>query len=185
VNPVPHGGSGGPRPIVVELPLSGYRVDREPDHCGLGRVVDDAIRCSFGGDRIVARGISIDDHPGHTVDDLVATILATGTDRYDPCRVGDRYDNVDGKQIDLFGFRRTVTARMRLFEHLCWGFYHGAIAVHGRPVRLDIITIYDALLLRAVLHRYAGRTDRKRDGFRFVAPENKPAAVLGVMVLGR
>lgn len=170
---------------VLTVPLADYTVDTEPDHTGIGRRVDDAIREHFAGRKIVARGISADEHPDLSVDDLVKIILSTGTDRYDPGRAGDRYDNIDGKHIDLFGFRRTVTPGMKLFANLSWGFYHSSIEIHGRPTRLDIVTIYDASQLRAVLHQYEGRPDRKRDGYRFSNPERKAAAVLGVIKLGR
>lgn len=170
---------------VITVPLPDYQVRSEPDLRVIGRRVDAVIRSHFADTKIVARGVSADDHPQLSVDDLIKIILTTGTDRYDPDRVGDRYDNVEGKHVDLFGMRRTVTARMRLFDQLSWGFYYGAMEIRGRPVRLDIVTIYDAARLRSVLHRYPGREDRKRDGFRFVDPDQKPAAVLGVTKLGR
>lgn len=170
---------------VITVPLREYQVRTEPDHRSISTPVDAVIRTNFPGCRIVARGVSADDHPGLTVDGLIKIILSTGTDRYDPDRPGDRYENIQNKHIDLFGFRRTVTPRMRLFEQLSWGFYHGSIEIRGRPTRLDIVTIYDATLLRAVFHQYDGREDRKRDGFRFVDPEHKADAVLGVIKLGR
>jgi hypothetical protein len=170
---------------VVTIPLEDYTVDTEPDHGKIGRQVDDVIREHFAGRKIVARGLSGDDHPDRTVDDLIHTIQTIGTDRYDPDRQGDRYANIGAKHIDLFGFRRTVTTRMKLFAALSWGFYHGSIEIHGHPTRLDIVTIYDASQLRAVLHQYEGRSDRKRDGFQFVDPEHRNAAVLGVLKLVR
>ncbi|SDT42522.1 hypothetical protein [Microlunatus soli] len=170
---------------VLTVPLADYTVDAEPDHGAIGRRVDDVIRGRFAGRRIVARGGSADDHPTLSVDDLIKIILTTGTDRYDPNRAGDRYANIEGKHIDLFGMRRTVTPRMRLFADLSWGFYHGSIEVHGRPTRLDIVTIYDSAQLRAVLHRYHGRADPKRDGFRFAVPDDVATTVLGVVKLGR
>lgn len=170
---------------IITVPLPDYQVQSEPDHRRIGRRVDDAVRAHFAGRKIVARGVSAEDHPGLTVDELIGIILRTGTDRYDPDRAGDRYANIDGRHIDLFGFRRTVTPRMRLFDQLSWGFYHGSIEIHGRPTRLDIVSIYDASALRAVLHRYAGREDAKRDGFRFADPAHMARAVLGVIKLGR
>ncbi|GAB3917629.1 hypothetical protein GCM10011575_31190 [Microlunatus endophyticus] len=172
--------------VVVTVPLPQYGVvANEPDHAEIGQLVDDAIREHFAGRKIVARGLSVDDHPNHTVDDLINIILTTGTDRYDPNRTGDRYANISGKHIDLFGFRRTVTPRMNLFANLSWGFYHGSIEVRGHPTRLDIVTVYDASQLRAVLHQYEGRSDRKRDGFRFADPHHAADAVLGVVKLDR
>lgn len=170
---------------VLTILMPDYTVDTEPNHAKIGRRVDDMIREHFAGRKIVARGISADDHPDRTVADLVTTILSTGTDRYDPQRHGDRYDNIDGKHIDLFGFRRTVTPRMRLFADLSWGFYHGSIEIHGHPTRLDIVTIYDSSQLRAVLHQYQEQAGRKRDGFRFTDPQHRAAAVLGVLRLDR
>lgn len=170
---------------VVTVPLPEYTESSEPDHRALGRRVDAAIRANFGGATIVARGVSADDHEDLDADGLIKIILAVSTDRYDPNREGDRYDNVEGEHIDLFGFRRTVTGRMRLFDQLSWGFYHGSIEIHGHPTRLDIVTIYDATRLRSVLHHYRGREDRKRDGFRFIDPDRKTDAVLGVIKLGR
>ncbi len=116
---------------------------------------------------------------------MINIISTTGSDRYDPSRSGDRYTNIEGKHIDLFGLRRTVTPRMRMFADLSWGFYHGAIAIHGHPTRLDIVSIYNATRLRAVLHRYEGRPDSKRDGFRFIDPDRKTEALLGLIQLGR
>lgn len=170
---------------VIPVSLPDYQVQSEPDHRAIGRRVDAVITSHFSGATIIARGLSADDHPQLTVEELINIILTTGTDRYDPKRTGDRYANVQDKRIDLFGFRRTVRPRMHLFEQLSWGFYHGAIEVRGRPERLDIVTIYDATHLRSVLHRYQGREDWKRDGFRFVDPDHKAAAVLGVIQLGR
>ena len=170
---------------VLTVPLHDYTVDIEPDHGAIGRRVDDAIRERFTGHKIVARGLSADDHPGHDVDELINIILTSGTDRYDPDRPGDRYAAIGGKRIDLFGFRRAVTPRMNLFANLSWGFYHGSIEIHGHPTRLDIVTIYDARQLRAVLHQYEGRPDRKRDGFRFADPQRPAAAVLGIVKLDR
>jgi hypothetical protein len=65
------------------------------------------------------------------------------------------------------------------------GFSHGSIAIHGRPTRLQLVIIYVATRLRAVLHRYAERRDHKRDGFGSVDPDRKPDAVPGIIQLGR
>ena len=171
--------------VGVTVPLPQYSVADEPDHAVNGRLVDDAIREHLTRRVIVSRGLSADDHPGYTVDDLIDITLTIGTDRYDPNRTGDRYANIGGKHIDLFGFRRTVTPRMKLFANLSWGFYHGSIEVHGHPTRLDIVTMYDARQLQAVLHQYEGRPDPKRDGFRFADPHHAADAALGIVKLNR
>ena len=166
---------------AVELP--GYYVHTEPDHQAIGKVVDDELRKHFMGQKIVVRGVSSAAHPHMSTNELVAAISTLGTDRYDPNRAGDRYDNLAGKHIDLFAFRRTVTPRMQLFRYISWGFYHGGITIHGAPIRIDTLIIYDASQLKAVLHQYQGRTDLKRDGFVFRDPANKVAAVKGIITI--
>ncbi|SDT22163.1 hypothetical protein [Actinopolymorpha singaporensis] len=180
---VPSGPASGP--VVFDIDVPQYRVDTEPDHRAVGRVVDAELRKLFLGRTVVVRGIGAQHHPGRTVDDLIEIVCRLGTDRYDPDRAGDRYDNLQNKRIDLFAFRRRATPRMRLFEAMSWGFYHSSIAVHGVPVRLDLLLIYDAAQLREVVHQYEGRDDRKRDGYVFRDPDRKPEALLGIAKLSR
>lgn len=171
-------------PVELTVALPDYSIDSEPDHKKIGRKVDDVLRSHFMGQTIVARGLSSAEHRGKTLDELAVIIASQGTDRYDPARKGDRYDNVEGKHIDLFGFRRKVTPRMRLFKDIVWGFYHGSIAIYGKPTRIDILIVYDALQMTRVSHSYKGSGQVKRDGFVFKDPGNKPQAVLGIIKIG-
>jgi hypothetical protein len=56
----------------------------------VGRKLDRLIESHFRG-RLAIRGIGLVDHPDITLDDLAATILRLGTDRYDPNRAGLYY----------------------------------------------------------------------------------------------
>ncbi|GAB3929531.1 hypothetical protein GCM10027613_48790 [Microlunatus endophyticus] len=80
---------------LIMVPLPEYTVVSEPDHHTIGRSVDATIRANFPMAKIIARGVSADDHPGLDVDGLIKIIEVLGTDRYDPDRTGDRYDNVE------------------------------------------------------------------------------------------
>lgn len=164
--------------LSVNVPQ--YEVHKEPDHKAIGKVVDRVIKSNFESQTIVVRGLSSEAHD-KTVEDLVQIIKENGTDRYNPDRRGDRYENIKGKHIDLFAFRRKVTPRMELFKDVSWGFYHGAKAIHGKPVRIDLLTVYDASQLKAVVHQYEGRTDIKRDGYVFKNPEDKTSALIGII----
>lgn len=166
---------------LLTISLPNYKVDTEPDHETIGRTIDGCITMHFPGKTVAVRGVSSSAHPNKTIDDLIEIIKQTGTDRYDPKRAGDRYENIQNKQIDLFAFRKKVTPKMELFKDISWGFYHGAKAIHGAPVRIDLLTIYDASQFKSVAHRYEGRDDIKRDGFVFKNPSDKPAAVLGII----
>lgn len=166
---------------VINVHLPEYRLDAEPDHVALGKIVDAELKKHFMGQTVVARGIGSSEHPGKSINELMEIIQRDGTDRYSPKRKGDRYENIQGKHIDLFGFRRKITPHTQLFKDIIYGFYHGAIAIHGKPTRIDILLIYDALKLKAVLHQYEGREDKKRDGFAFKEPNNKAEALLGII----
>lgn len=165
--------------LTVDVPE--YIVENEPNHKAVGQLVDEIIKNNFAGQTVVVRGLSSKAHPDKTADELIEIITRQGTDRYDPERIGDRYENINGKHIDLFAFRRKVSARMHLFKDISWGFYHGAKAIHGKPVRIDLLTIYDAAELKAVVHQYEGREDIKRDGFVFKDPANKQNALLAII----
>jgi 8-oxo-dGTP pyrophosphatase MutT (NUDIX family) len=166
---------------VITIHLPQYRVDTEPDYKAIGKIVDDELRKHFIGQNLVVRGIGSSEHPDKTVDELIEIIKQSGTDRYDPNRQGDRYENIKDKHIDLFAFRRKITSRTELFRWVAYGFYRSAIGVHGKPTRIDVLIIYDAAKLRAVLHQYEGRDDKKRDGFVFRDQANKRQALLGIV----
>jgi len=166
---------------AVRLPE--YKITSEPDYKSVGKIVDDELRKHFMGHTIVARGVGSSEHPGKTIDELAEIIERDGTDRYDPSRTGDRYENVQDKHIDLFGFRRKVGPHMQLFKDIMYGFYYSALGIHGKAVRIDILIIYDATRLKAVVHQYEGRADKKRDGFVFHDPMRKQDALLGIIKL--
>lgn len=168
---------------IYTINLPNYTVTEEPNHAIIGRTVDTYLKQRFLGQTIVVRGLSSKEHPEISTEELIKVIEHHGTDRYDPKRAGDRYENIQGKHIDLFAFRRKVTERTKLFQYMSWGFYHGSIAIHGEPVRVDILTIYDASRLKRVAHQYEGRDDVKRDGFVFKDPGDKVAALRAIIHL--
>jgi len=169
---------------VYTISLPQYSVENEPNHDDIGSIVDKELMKHYLGQTVAARGVSMDAHD-ISPEELIRKIQTTGTDRYDPTRLGDRYENVQNKPIDFFAFRRKVTKRMKLFRDISWGFYHGGKSVHGVPIRIDILSVYDPAKLKAVLHQYDGRTDKKRDGFIFKDPANKTEALLGIIVITR
>jgi len=152
-----------------------------PDDQAIGKVVDDELRKHFLGKSVLVRGIASSEHPDKTIDKLIDIIAQTGTDRYDPNRPGDRYENVDGKHIDLFAFPVIIKPNTKVFNQVVWGFYHSSIAVHGYPMRIDVVSVYDASQMQQVLHRYEGRGDIKDDGFTFRDAAAKSAALLGII----
>lgn len=168
---------------LLSLSLPEYNVDTEPDHKSIGKKIDDELKKCFMGHSILIRGIGSQEHPDKKVDELIQTIANIGTDRYDLQRTGDRYENTENKHIDLFAFPAHVQPGLAVGDQVVYGFYYSAIGIHGRPTRIDIITIYDADQLEVVEHQYEGRDDVKRDGFIFKDPAHKHQAVLGIIKL--
>lgn len=166
---------------LIEINLPQYNIHHEPESDAIGKVIDDEVKKQFLGKTVVLRGIASSEHPGKTVDELVDIISKTGTDKYDTERKGDRYENIENKHIDLFGVLASVAEDSEMSKVIIWGFYHSAKEVHGYPVRIDIIIIYDASQLEQISHQYEGREDIKDDGFTFKDLNNKAQAVLGII----
>lgn len=168
---------------ISEIEVPSYDINSEPDDQAIGTVVDNELRRLFAGKKVLVRAIASSEHPDKTVDELVAIIAQAGTDRYDPARVGDRYENVDNKHIDLFAFSADLSTENVIFSQAVWGFYYSSKAIHGYPMRIDVVTVYDATEMNQVTHRYEGREDIKDDGYSFKDPDNKPDALLGIIKL--
>lgn len=166
----------------IEIPI--YRVDTEPDFIAVGNKLDDWIKQNYLGRSIAIRALSSDEHHNLSREEFVEIIKKDGTDRYDAGRKGDRYENIEGKHIDLFGLPvDPVKEDSEMFEHMLRSFYHWPLKERGYPVRVDIVIIYDLNQLEEVEHRYEGRDDIKRDGFVFMHPKSKPEAILGILLV--
>lgn len=168
---------------VYTLVIPDYTVKSAPDHVKIGQKIDSLIKKNFLGKTILVRGIASSDHQDLSVDQLIETIKLSGTDRYDPNRIGDRYENIEGKKIDLFAFKFDVTDSSAMTQDLIWGFYHSALGYHGQPKRIDILLIYDNNQMEMVTHQYAGREDIKNDGFVFKDSTKKLEALKAIFKL--
>lgn len=166
---------------VLNVHLPHYNLDSEPDHKSIGKPVDELLKQHFMGQTVLIRALGSMEHPGKTVDELIKIIETNGTDRYDPERPGDRYVNIQGRYIDLYALRRTISPRTKLFWQLSWSFYQSPLKTRGYPVKVDILVIYDPKELKAVVHQPEGHPYVKRDGFVFKHPEDKAAAMLGII----
>lgn len=178
-------GANGETKLLKNIPiftvhLPEYKVDDEPEHEEIGKVVDDEIKKHFMGQTILIRALGSMEHSGKSIDEMVEIIKTTGTDRYDPERVGDRYANIEGKYIDFYALRRTISPKTKLFWQLSWSFYTSPLKTRGYPVRVDIITIYDPKQLKAVVHQPENHPHVKRDGFVFKDPINKLGAIKAI-----
>lgn len=156
--------------------------DNVPDFSKFGKKVDDALKKHFLNKRVVLRTLSSQEHPDKSADDLIKIIKALGHDRYDPNIKGDRYENREGKHIDIFGWDLKIEKDGEYLADFMEPFYFWPLSQGKEPQRLDIVIIYDPAQLEIVEHTYEGReSEVKRDGFVFKFPNDKPAAILGII----
>ena len=166
---------------VYSVKVPEYDVRKMPDHALVGAKIDRVIKKRFLGQKVAIRCLGSQEHRGKPIGELVAIIKKMGTDKYDPARTGEKYDNVENKRIDFFALDFKITEKGNYMEKFIEPFYTYPIQEGRKPIRIDIVIVYDIAKLRCVVHRYEGRNDVKRDGFVFKDPENKPTAVKGIV----
>ncbi|MBW2969857.1 hypothetical protein KY319_01915 [Candidatus Woesearchaeota archaeon] len=158
-----------------------YQVKTKPDWTKIGNKIDKIIKKHFLGKKVAIRCLSSKEHKGKTINQLIKIIRTTGTDRYDPKRKGDRYENIEGKHIDFFALDYLIKPKTKIMQNFIEPFYTWPIKFKQKPTRVDLAIVYDFSKLKRVLHQYEGRTDIKRDGFMFKDHKNKQKAVLGII----
>ncbi len=170
---------------LYTFPIPEYTASPEPNHEKIGAKVDVFLREHFKGQYLTVRVLSSGDHERKSVDELINIIQKEGWDRYDPDRKGDRYENNEGKHIDFFALDFTVDDKTEIFSWFTWPFYHWEIEKAGRPLRIDLILLYDPKKLEQIHFTYAGREDEgeRSDGWVFKDQENKLDALVGIVQL--
>jgi hypothetical protein len=187
---------------IATISLPTYTITGPPDIEAIGPIIDEAICKNFGQDeeRILAlRGISLIDHPDHTHDSLADVIIATGTDRYDPERIGPTDMNYAGFGVELHVGHCAVSATslrslmkpsptflgtisQSVFAKWASDFYEGPpVDRGGVPLRIDLITIYDPDQLEGI--RIPGHGDEwpPLSACRFRYPDRRQDALRGLI----
>ena len=147
----------------------------------IGDKIDKVLKKHFLGKQVAIRCLGSSEHPKKTVDEMIKIIKKTGTDRYDPKRKGDRYENIENKQIDFFALDFKINKNSKIMEQFVEPFYYWPLIDRGKPVRIDIVIIYDPKKVNEVVHHYKGRKEAKSDGYVFKEPKNKKDSILGII----
>jgi hypothetical protein len=187
---------------IVTVSLPTYTVTEPPDIEAIGPVVDEAVRKNFGQaeERIVAmRGVSLIDHPGHTHDSLAEVIIATGTDRYDPDRIGPTDEGYAGYGVELHvGYCAVSATSLRdldtpsptflgtispsVFAKGASDFYVGPpVDRGGVPLRIDLIMVYDPAHLEGIRIPFHGDEKPPYSASRFKYPDRRQDALLSLI----
>jgi hypothetical protein len=133
------------------------------------------------GKKVVIRCIGSQDHPNLSLNELTDIVLKTGTDKYDPARTGIGYKEFirKGISVDFYGEDIEMTKDTHIMGQALWEMHHSAIGDRGYGVHVDLVLIYDYDQLSMVMDLYEHHPTS--DGFVFKNPENKSAALLGVI----
>ena len=167
---------------ISKISISEYDIKKTPDWKSVGEKIDVVLKKNFMGQRLVIRCIGSSEHKGKTIEGLVRIIRRYGTDRYNLKRKGQKYANVGNKQIDFFALDRTVTPKAKIMWQFVWSFYHFPKLWGQKPVKIDLIILYDRKKLKSVRYTEDGKRF-KQDGFVFKDSENKPVALKGIIKL--
>lgn len=166
---------------IYAIKIPEYNLKKKPDWDTIGYKIDLIIKKHFLGKKIAIRGLSSQEHKGKNIDDLIKIIKKLGHDRYNPKIEGDRYGNIEGKKIDIFCLDWNVTSKSKKMWQIIWSFYEFPIKFGKKPIKINLLIIYDFSKLKRVLHKYEGRKDVKTDGFTFKYPNKKSEAILGII----
>lgn len=156
-----------------------------PEHVSVGNTLDELLKRYFMDKEVVLRCIGSQDHPNLGLDALANIVVETGTDRYDPTRVGVGYEAFArrGIRVDFYGEDVTISKDTKVMGGQLWEMYHSAIGDRGYGVHVDLVLIYDYNQLDMVKGLYDHH--ETSDGFVFKDSDNKRAALLGVIKILR
>ena len=184
---------------IVTVSTPEYIVGEKPDYIKIGKKVDEAIESNFSDRKYIYRAIGIDDHPGLSLDELVAIILESGTDRYDGERKDICHEQFSAYDYDIqAGSFEIKNSKIviddsdnypTLFGDTIYDFYENAPLDRGYPVRIDILTLYDPNTLKPaelIIPRATGVDPRlEKYLYKFRDRENKKEALLGIIKILR
>jgi hypothetical protein len=168
-------------PELIEITVPSYKPGRAPDHSVVGEKLDTLLKRYFMGKKVVIRCIGSQDHPNLSLDELTDVVTKTGTDKYDPDRMGVGYEEFvrKGVQVDFYGEDTTITKDSKIMGQALWEMHHSAIGDRGHGVHVDLVLVYDYEQLDMVMNLYSHHPTS--DGFVFKNPHDKSAALLGVI----
>lgn len=150
----------------------------------LGNAVDKIIEQNFRGKDVAIRAISLADHPGKSLEEMIALIRETGTDKYDPDRKSfwQEFDVYKNKGIEMFATKVKVEKNFHFMHEVFGDFFEGTVEDRGYAVKLDVVILYDPAKLQNIPIEHS-QNDIEECAWKFLVPDKKAEALLGVIVL--
>ena len=108
---------------VYSIKIPEYTVKTRPDASAIGAKIDKIIKKRFLGERIAIRCLGSQEHKGKSVSRLVSIIKDLGTDKNNPARKGEKYENMENRKIDFFAMDFKIAKNGRYMENFIEPFY--------------------------------------------------------------
>jgi hypothetical protein len=168
-------------PQLIQITVPSHKPGSAPDHEVVGEELDGLLKRHFMGKKVVVRCVGSQDHPELSPDQLTDIVMKTGTDKYDPDRMGVGYEEFarKGIRVDFYGEDTTITEDSKIMGQALWEMHHSAIGDRGYGVHVDLVLVYDDEQLDMVMNLYSQHPTS--DGFVFKNAHDKLAALLGVI----
>ena len=184
---------------IISVSVPEYTVESKPEYLKIGKKVDQVIESNLENRKYIYRAIGIDDHPGLSLDSLVAIILESGTDKYNGERKGVCHEQFSVYDYDIqAGSFEIKDNRIviedsdnypTLFGDTIYDFYEHAPLDRGYPVRIDILMIYNynSLQQARLIDPESPRVDTRYEKYlyKFKDNVNKKNALLAVVKILR
>ena len=165
-------------PVLKHISCPDYQFDNL-DLVKVSQSIDSVLIDLFANQKVVIRGIQSGKHE-LPKEQLVQQIIDTGSDRY--AQESKNEVKVNDRPIDLFGYACIAKSPMTL--SVLEGFHKWKPMSLERPQRkADIWMIYDSGQLENIEYNHGYYGVKARDGYLFKNPDNKPGALLGVLVI--
>ncbi len=178
-------------PKIITISIPEYTLDTQPDYSAVGTKIDKVVAENFEG-KLLARELSIADHPQYNLDELVDIITRTGTDKYDPNRKMVAHETFKAYNLDLQAGEVIIEKGKILSESFSEDirrFYENTLLDRGYRLRIDLIVLYDPnqLVKAEKIDIDHPGTDPHLEEYlwRFKNPDNKPDAVIGMVKILR
>jgi len=184
---------------IIKVPLQQYSISKKPDYDLLGSIVDKAIEKEFPDGKYLVRAISIDEHIGITIDQLIRKIVELGTDKYDPNRKPVAHDDFLAYDYDIQAGSFEIKDKRivpdaenecdTLFGTTIYNFYVNTPFDRGCAVRIDLLLFYDPKQLVQAevtnLKQKRARPELEQFLFKFKNQTDKKSALIGLVQIER
>jgi len=165
---------------LLKMKCPSYKFDSKLDINKISSEIDNVIRLSFYGKKIIVRGVQSAKHD-LPKEKLLNKILSFGSDRY--LSKSKNAVLVNDRPIDIFGYGCKVSDKPITLSVLEGFHKYKPMCLEKPQSKVDIWLVYDANRLINVEYQHSYYNVKAKDGYVFKDQKNKKDALTGVIVI--